>query len=73
MAYAATGNADKLTTDDIIESIDVFGIVDTAKSCSQPNNPLECAKSAIGAMSTFDPTGLLGVAASFMHPVCKWD
>jgi hypothetical protein len=65
------GDENKMTKDDVINSMDVFGLVDTVKACKS-NDALECSKGVISVLSTFDPTGLLGVAASFMHPKCNW-
>merc|ERR1711918_84196 len=36
-----------------------------------PDYGIKCAGAVVGALGTFDPTGLLGVAAAFMHPTCR--
>lgn len=52
-------------------TIDVVNIQGSIKACSDlSDDGLNCAKNVISGLSTFDPTGLLGIASSFMQPVC---
>jgi len=51
----------------VIESFDIFG----AKGMSDNSDGgLNCAKSVVEGLSNIDPTGMLTVAAAFMHPSC---
>lgn len=58
------------TAESLVESLDVFGIVGIAKSCSSGDG-LNCAKSVLTSLKSFDPTGLLTIATTFMQPVCS--
>ena len=42
------------------------------KSCGDvsADGGLGCAKSVVEGLSTFDPTGIMTIAAAFMHPSC---
>lgn len=40
---------------------------------SSMNQDIECAKSLVETISLGDPTGLLSIAAAFMHPICGKD
>jgi hypothetical protein len=55
------------------DKMDVLGIGDIAKNCgdtSEKDAPLSCSQSILKTMDNFDPTGLTGLAAAFMHPHC---
>lgn len=62
-----------LTEEKLIAAVDIFsikGMIDGCKDVKTPNKQIECAKAVITSASTFDPTGILGIAATFMHPAC---
>eukprot|EP00357_Protocruzia_adherens_P011916 CAMPEP_0115007688 /NCGR_PEP_ID=MMETSP0216-20121206/21371_1 /TAXON_ID=223996 /ORGANISM="Protocruzia adherens, Strain Boccale" /LENGTH=453 /DNA_ID=CAMNT_0002374763 /DNA_START=130 /DNA_END=1491 /DNA_ORIENTATION=+ len=56
---------------------DPTNISQTVRSCQKldagngsPNDELDCAKNALTAIDTLDPTGLTGLAAAFIQPLC---
>jgi hypothetical protein len=49
--------------------LDPIGITDSVKKCKD-SGTASCAGAIVGAIGTFDPTGLMGVAAAFMHDDC---
>jgi hypothetical protein len=58
-----------------VDWLDPTGIATAVTSCkdgalSDPEDTA-CKAAILSAMSTFDPTGLMGVAAAFMHEDCK--
>jgi len=55
----------------LIGIFDVFGVKDTYTSCSN-NESLDCAKGIVGAISVFDPTGILTLGSVFAHPFCEF-
>jgi hypothetical protein len=56
----------------ILSAVDVFGVESMVANCEDTSGDggLECATSVIDGLSAFDPTGVLTIAAVFMHPVC---
>ncbi len=57
--------------DTVVGALDVLNIKGTIQACSNTSDGgLNCAKNVLTGLSTFDPTGLLGVTAAFMHPEC---
>jgi hypothetical protein len=55
----------------IIESVDLLGIKDIVEGCTDTSDGgANCAKSIVGSLSTFDPSGILSIAAAFIHPSC---
>jgi len=55
----------------ILESVDIFGIKDIVEGCQNiKDGGAACARSVVGSISTFDPTGILTIAAAFIHPSC---
>lgn len=55
------------------KSLDLTGTAAAIDSCGGENartQPWTCAGAITGALSTLDPTGLLGVASAFMHDGC---
>lgn len=60
---------------DSFKGIDFLGVLGAAKSCSKPlgdtNAKLECAKGVLEAVGTLDPTGIIGLAAAFVNPICE--
>ncbi len=57
--------------DKVLNTLDIFDARNMATSCSNiTDGGLECAKSVVDGLSTFDPSGLLTIASAFMHPSC---
>jgi len=57
--------------DTIASVLDVVNIKGSVEACSDlSDGGNNCAKNVITGLSTFDPTGLLGLASTFMHPIC---
>ena len=60
---------------DSFKGIDFLGVLGAAKTCSKPladtNAKLECAKGVLEAVGTLDPTGIIGLAAAFVNPICE--
>ena len=59
--------------DKVVESLDVFNIGESIKSCSDAGNGgngAECAKSVMKGLEFFDPTGLMALAGAFIKPTC---
>jgi len=57
--------------DTIASVLDVANFRGTFEACSDlSDGGGNCAKNVVAGLSTFDPTGLLGLAATFMQPVC---
>lgn len=56
----------------IVDTIDVLGVGNVAKSCSDTgaDGGLGCGKAIVESLAAFDPSGLLTIAAAFMHPSC---
>jgi len=60
-----------------VKQLDPTGLAAAGESCvasaTEPSteNHLKCVAATLGAINTFDPTGLMGVAAAFMHGTCK--
>jgi hypothetical protein len=55
----------------VLDTIDIFGVQNMAKSCSNVSDGgLSCAKSVVEGLAGFDPSGILTIAAAFMHPTC---
>jgi hypothetical protein len=56
----------------VLDTIDILGVQGMVKSCqdTKSDGGLSCAKSVVEGLSGFDPTGILTIAAAFMHPVC---
>lgn len=73
VAKEVTGKSQPTSTSpvDILKKFDVFGIAPIVDNCKDPKKKELCAKSVLSAASTFDPTGLLAIAAAFVHPTCE--
>ena len=58
-----------------LKDLDPTGAAQAAEDCGQDmadeNNRIACAGSILGVVSSVDPTGLVGMAAAFMKPVCE--
>jgi hypothetical protein len=55
----------------ILESVDIFGIKDIVEGCTDVSDGgAACGRSIVSSLSTFDPTGILSIAAVFIHPTC---
>jgi hypothetical protein len=57
-----------------VKNLDPTGIAAAVDSCGDTSDPdygIKCSGAVVGALGTFDPVGLLGVAAAFMHPTCR--
>ena len=54
---------------DLVKAVDVFEISSIVENCSS-NKAVECAKSVLNTAKMFDPTGLLTIATTFVHPSC---
>jgi hypothetical protein len=70
----AINKADPDTTfnlDTVVGALDVLNLKGIIQDCSNTSEGgLNCAKNVLTGLSTFDPTGLLGVTTAFMHPEC---
>ena len=53
----------------LVDAVDVFDIRGTVKSCSS-KKAVECAQGVLNTLKTFDPTGLLTIATTFVKPTC---
>jgi len=56
-----------------ISKLDVLGIGNIKDSCTNipdSNGGIACAQSILNTVDNVDPTGLAGMAAAFMQPVC---
>lgn len=58
-----------LTGDNIVGAL-TLGATEAVKNCSG-NDATGCAQSILGVVANFDPTGLVGVAASFVYSQCE--
>jgi hypothetical protein len=56
---------------EILKKFDIFGISEIVTNCGDIDKKIECAQSVVSTASNFDPTGLLTIAAAFMHPTCE--
>ncbi len=56
----------------MISSVDIFGISGIIDGCKNTNEDggLACGKAVVETASTLDPTGILSIAAAFIHPEC---
>lgn len=73
-AEQKTLSAPDVTEQDALDAVDIFnvqGIISGCSDTSTQNGAIDCAKNVIDGLSTFDPTGLLSVAATFMKPICN--
>jgi hypothetical protein len=64
----------EVNLDTISDSLDVFNAKGITAACHDPseeNAAIDCAANVIGGLSAFDSTGLLTIAAAFMHPTCE--
>ena len=53
-------------------TLDLTGIYSTVQECSGgKGGTMACKAAIVGTVGTFDPTGLMGVAAAFMHEDCQ--
>jgi len=50
---------------------DPTGIANMAEKCKAGPEDMDCKAAIVGAAGNFDPTGLMGVAAAFMHKDCE--
>jgi hypothetical protein len=58
-------------TDKLIDTVDVIGVKGMMEDCSDTSDGgFNCAKSIIGGLEAFDPTGLLTIVSAFLEPVC---
>ena len=68
-------NGKKNEPSESFAGIDFLGVLGVAKSCSKTldtiNAKLECAKGVLEAVGNLDPTGIIGLAAAFVNPICK--
>lgn len=73
-AEQKTLSAPDVSEQDALDAVDIFnvqGIISGCSDTSTQNGAVDCAKNVIDGLSTFDPTGLLSVVATFMKPVCS--
>lgn len=56
----------------VLDTLDIFGAKSLFNSCSNPESDggVSCAKAVVDGMALVDPTGILTIAAAFIHPVC---
>lgn len=52
------------------KSFDIVGVNDIYNDCKVNPNGVKCTKSVMNGVSLVDPTGLLGMAAAYVHPYC---
>ena len=52
------------------KSLDPTGLASAVDACEKNVNDVKCAPAITSAVGTLDPTGLMGVAAAFMHSTC---
>ena len=57
------------SNDGIIDVIDILKAIEVGMEC-KGKDPLTCAKDVMSVFKEKDPTGLLAIAISFMHPEC---
>lgn len=50
---------------------DPTGFANMANKCKAGPEDMDCKAAIVGAAGNFDPTGLMGVAAAFMHKNCE--
>lgn len=65
--------APDISGEDLLNAVDIFNVQGIAEGCSNTadtNGAIDCAKNVLTGLSTFDPTGLLSIAATFMKPIC---
>ena len=59
---------------DPLKTLDFLSISEAVEECKvkmdDSSKKLDCAKSIMESVGNFDPTGLLGLSAAFMHPEC---
>ena len=59
---------------DPLKSIDFLAVSKATESCteklSSSSAKIKCAKNIMGLVASYDPTGLVSVASTFMHPIC---
>jgi hypothetical protein len=53
----------------IATSIDPTGIANAVQKCKSSKGRM-CTKAVLESVSNFDPTGVIGLAAAFLHPQC---
>lgn len=53
-----------------LEKMDFTGLAAAIRKTAANSTEVEKAKAWASALSTFDPTGWIGVAANFIHPMC---
>ena len=70
-------NEDKASVTDtfaenLMGNLDVFGVKGMVDSCSKvgEDGGLGCGKAVVESLAVVDPTGLLTIAAAFIHPTC---
>jgi len=58
--------------DTVASVLDVVNIKGSVEACSDLSDGGDnCAKNVVTGLSTFDPTGILGLASTFMQPICE--
>jgi hypothetical protein len=56
----------------ILTQIDPTGIANAVQTCKDKNkSDRMCAKAVMESTSNFDPTGVVGLAAAFIHDKCN--
>lgn len=63
-------NPDSTSTQDPA-AWDPTGVANMVNNCNGDPESMGCKAAIVGAAGNFDPTGLLGVAAAFMHEDCE--
>ena len=53
------------------KKLDVLGVGSIVENCRDSSKGAECAKSSLETAANFDPSGLLTIAAAFVHPTCE--
>lgn len=64
---------DIMDTGKLTDALDLFnskGIMTSCKDVGDVNTGIDCAANVISGLSTFDPSGLLVIAAALLKPVC---
>ena len=59
--------------DTIVSAVDIFNINGITDGCQDTSTDggVKCARNVVQGLSVFDPTGVLTIAAAFMHPKCQ--
>jgi len=65
-------STDGLTVQKVVDAVDVFNIKGAIEACSntEADKGIKCAQTILRSVAMVDPTGILTIAAAFVHPSC---